>query len=95
LAWVIFERGVKGEGYHIHALIKGINPCLAMALKRKLNNSFGSCKVDSYDHSRKIYPASEYIAEKYVLLNQENLEFFRINSRLRKSVESPEKTEMH
>lgn len=83
LSWVYFEKTIKGEGYHIHALIKGINPVLAPALEKECQKAFGLSKVKPYDHSRIIYPASEYLADKCVF-NSDNLEFFRINSRLRR-----------
>ena len=83
LTWVVFERVVKGEGYHIHALIKGIDTSLEQALEKKLNKSFGSSKVLVYDYDRLNYSASEYLSEKYILYGYKSLEFYRINSRFR------------
>ena len=84
LAWVVvFERPVEGDGYHIHALIRDINPSLALPLEKKLNERFGSSKVLVYDHNWFNYPASDYLAEKYIKYGYEGLELFRINSRFR------------
>lgn len=83
LCWVFFEGNTESGGCHMHALLKGINPAMAEALGKECGRAFGLSKVVPYDHSRKNYPASEYLADKYVFYNYEDLEFFRINSRLR------------
>ncbi len=83
LCWVYFEE-IKGDGYHIHAFIKGIDPLLASILEKECNEAFGSSEVKPYDHSRIIYPASEYVADKCII-NSDNLIPFKINSRLRKN----------
>jgi len=81
--WFYFENRIEGEGCHIHAFIKGINPLLAPTLEKECNEVFGSSKVKPYDHSRIIYPASEYVADKCII-DSDNLIYFVINSRLRK-----------
>lgn len=83
LGWFFFENSIKSEGYHVHGLIKGIDPYLASSLERRCNLSFGLSKVLIYDNNRINYPASEYLADKYVFYNYDDLEFFRINSRFR------------
>ncbi|MFC1752678.1 hypothetical protein ACFL96_04705 [Thermoproteota archaeon] len=83
LSWVYFENRVKGEGCHIHALIKGVDTFLASILENKCKKAFGSSKVKPYDHNIVICPASEYLADKCVNYNSDNLKFFKINSRFR------------
>lgn len=86
LSWVFFEERVRDDGCHIHALIKGIDPSLATVLEEKCLVNFGRSKVYPYDHARVKYPASEYLADKYVFFyGFDFLEFYRINSRLRKN----------
>lgn len=93
LNWVYFENKIEGEGYHLHALVKGIVPLLAPDLENECSRVFGLSKVVPYDHSRVIYPASEYLADKCAYFNSDNLKPFKINSRFRVSNKQGESNE--
>lgn len=81
--YAYFEECVKGAGYHIHLLIAGIDSSFCSILKAKCRKEFGQSKFEPYDHTKKDYPASRYVAEKYAD-NPDNLKLFRINSNFRK-----------
>ncbi len=80
--WAIFEKTVNG--YHIHALIKGIDPSSADRLQKRCNNTFGKSEVKPFDYSKKHYSAIDYIVNKYVYRGCDNLEPYKVNSRYRR-----------
>lgn len=85
LCWVFFEEWNRQERCHIHALIKGIDPSLAVNLEEKCLREFGLSVIRPYDYAMINHPASEYLAKKYVFYyGSDYLERFTINSRLRK-----------
>ena len=83
LCFLVIERNPGSGGIHIHALIKGIKPELASLLEQRLHNAFGKALVKAFDCSIKPYSAIDYIVDKYVFFQCDNLMFYRINSRYR------------
>lgn len=80
--WVCFE-GVD-EDFHIHALISGIDASKAGMLEQECDRHFGNSKVVPFDYNIQPYSAINYMVEKYFFRNIAALDYFKINSRLRK-----------
>jgi hypothetical protein len=85
LCFLVIEKNPSGDGVHIHALIKGIKPELASRLEQRFHYVFGISKVVAFDYSIKPYSAIDYITDKYVFYQCDNLMFYRINSKYRGS----------
>lgn len=79
--WVYFEKTI--EGYHLHCLLKGISPALAVNLEEKCLRYFGRSEVRPYDHSRINFPASEYVGKKCVKKQHtaDHWDYYKINER--------------
>jgi len=82
--WTFFDKPDKRGSVHIHSLINGIDPTLAVLLQKKCKGFFGQSKVRPYDHSLpRERLASHYLAEKVVRGELEHYDFYKINSKLR------------
>jgi hypothetical protein len=81
--WVYFEK--TSEGYHIHCLLKGISPNLALNLEERCLRYFGRSEVRPYDRNITDVPASEYVGKKCVKKKdtQDYWDYYKINSRYR------------
>ena len=81
--WVYFEKTI--EGYHIHCLLKRINPDLSLNLEEKCLRYFGRSEVRPYDHTITDVPASEYVGQKCVKKKdtQDHWDYYKINSKYR------------
>lgn len=85
LCWAFFERSDSRGSVHIHALLKGISPSLAIPLQKKCKDFFGQSDIRPYDHSLpKHKSASHYLAEKAVRGELDHYNFFKINCKLRR-----------
>lgn len=83
--WVIFEKNDTRKGYHIHALIKGIDPTLAPRLEHLCHHAFGLSKVEGFDYSIQPYSAVNYIVDKHIYKYCGSLMYYEINSKYRKA----------
>lgn len=84
LCWTFFDKADSRGSVHIHSLIKGIDPSLAVLLQKKCKSFFGQSDIRPYDHSLpKHRSASHYLAEKVVRDELDHYDFYKINSKLR------------
>lgn len=75
--WVYFEKDEDRKGVHIHSLVKGIHPSMAVALEQECNKFFGQSKVVPYDAEK---GARYYLANKHRGPRLEHFDYYKINS---------------
>ena len=76
--WLFIERNKKKEGVHLHALITGINLSKSFSLEQKCLDHFGQSKVKAMHNG-----VLRYLARKYTSPSLIDLDYLKINSRLR------------
>ncbi len=81
-SFVLYEQENVRDGVHIHSFIRGISPLLATELNRKCKFFSPQSCVFPYNSKQR---GKFYLANKYVSPKMVDYDFFKINSRVRKS----------